>query len=338
MLTLKKYRFLLFGVFFLSCSSVYKTSVFDEKTAPQPPDYSNQNSWAVLPNHFPAALTNIVGEYQERAADVFYVYPTLFSNKKDERWNADIYKEEIREEVISKAVAFQASAWTKAANLYVPFYRQAHYRIFVDPYAQKGIGAGELAYSDVKKAFQYYLDHYNQGKPIIIASHSQGSLHAKRLLQDFFDEKPLQSKLIAAYLVGVKITPDMFATIKPLNSPKAIGGFVSWNTYKKNHLPDRYEYWYKGAVVSNPITWNDSEWGEEAQHLGVLYSDNKVYPQSITLQRIDGMLWATVPRVPKRFFLSFVKNYHFADINLFWGNIQQNAMDRTQQWFSLQNN
>jgi len=63
-----------------------------------------------------------------------------------------------------------------------------------------------------------------------------------------------------------------------------------------------------------------------------LYSDKKIYPNSLTVERIDGMLWASVPKVPKRIFLSFIKNYHFADINLFWKDIQQNAVDRTAAW------
>jgi hypothetical protein len=44
----------------------------------------------------------------------------------------------------------------------------------------------------VKTAFLYYLQHYNNGRPIIIASHSQGATHGKRLLKEFFDGKELQ--------------------------------------------------------------------------------------------------------------------------------------------------
>ena len=43
------------------------------------------------------------------------------------------------------------------------------------------------------------------------------------------------------------------------------------------------------------------------------------------MEIIDGMRWSSLPKVPKRFLLSFVKNYHFADINLFWADIQKNA-------------
>ena len=67
-----------------------------------------------------------------------------------------------------------------------------------------------------------------------------------------------------------------------------------------------------------------------SQHLGVLNTDGKIYPKALSVECIDGMIWSTVPKIPKRFFLSFVKNYHFADINLFWKDIEKNAVDRAK--------
>ena len=214
----------------------------------------------------------------------------------------------------------------------MPFYRQAHYRIFVEPYAAQGKQAGVIAYQDVKKAFIHFLENFNESRPIIIASHSQGSIHGKRLLKEFFDGKPLQKKLIAAYLIGARIYKNEFEHIPLLEKPNEIGGFVSWNTYKKNHLPKKYDDWYRGGVVSNPITWDKSVFGPREKHLGVLGYEKKIYPQSLNIQIIDGMLWSSLPRIKKRFFLSFIKNYHFADVNLFWKDIEQNALLRTQQW------
>lgn len=320
-------------ILFVSCKPMYKTSDFSIKTSPPPADYSLKENWAVLPNNFPKELKEIVGEAEPKAADVFFVYPTLFTDKKNSAWNADYRNAAVRKEVLEKSVAFQASAWCDAANLYMPFYRQAHYRIFVDPYAKQGQEAGQLAYQDVKRAFQYYLKYFNQGKPIIIAAHSQGSLHAKRIIQEFFDGKPLQKKLIAAYLIGVKIEESMFTDLKALELPDATGGFVSWNTYKRKKLPKQYKQRYQGGVVTNPISWNTEKTTQESKHLGLLYYDKKVYPQSLTVELIDGMLWSTVPKVPKRILLSFVKNYHFADISLFWADIQKNAIQRTEAWF-----
>jgi hypothetical protein len=304
-------------------------------SSPTEPDYNNEENWAVLPSLWNQSLEEIVGKPEEKRADVFYVYPTLLTDKNDPSWNADIKDISIRREILEKAVAFQASAWVKAANLYVPFYRQAHYRIFFEPYSKQGKGAGVIAYQDVKKAFEYYLENYNNLNPIIIAAHSQGSIHAVRLLKDFFDGKPLQKRLIAAYLVGTRVNTDEFSSIPLLKRPEAVGGFVSWNTYKMNHLPKSYEKWYKGGVVSNPITWDESNTGPIERHLGVLTSNREIYPNSLSVQKIDGMLWSTLPKIKKRLLLSFVKNYHFADINLFWKDIQQNAVVRTDNWFKL---
>ena len=63
-----------------------------------------------------------------------------------------------------------------------------------------------------------------------------------------------------------------------------------------------------------------------------IFKKRKVYSKSIEIERIDGMLWASVPKIPNRFLLSFVKNYHFADVNLFWADIQKNAQLRVSSW------
>jgi len=66
----------------------------------------------------------------------------------------------------------------------------------------------------------------------------------------------------------------------------------------------------------------------------VLYTDLELYPKSLSLQKIDGMLWVTVPKIPKRFWMSLISNYHFADVNLFWKDISVNAVERTEAWIS----
>ena len=112
---------------------------------------------------------------------------------------------------------------------------------------------------NIENAFVYYLNNYNNGKPIIIASHSQGSLLARRILKKFFDGKPLQNRLIAAYIPGIKILKEDFTEIKLMTNPEQFGGFVSWNTYKRNKLPKNYDLWYKGGVTSNPISWDSQK-------------------------------------------------------------------------------
>lgn len=270
-------------------------------------------------------------------ADVFYVYPTLISGKNDIRWNVPTTDEEQNNLVLNKAVHFQASAWATAGKVYVPLYRQAHLRSY--SYLENGgKEALLLAYSDVKAAIQVYLEKYNNGRPIIIASHSQGTTHTRLLLKDFFDDKPLKDKLIAAYLVGIGIPKDEFKTIKVMTKPDETGGFVSWNTYKKNTLPKKYEKWYRGKVASNPITWDISKSTLRDAHKGFLYSNNKIYHKALKLEVIDGLIWTTLPRFPYRFFAMFKKNYHVGDVNLFWKDIQENAELRVEAWLKNQEN
>jgi hypothetical protein len=319
----------------LSCKTMYKTLPFSETPIPEAPDYCNPDYWAVLPGQYPEELKSITGKSSENDVDVFFLYPTLLTDRKDTSWNADLKRDDIRKNVLSKSVKFQASSWAKAGNIYVPFYRQSHYKTYVEPYNLEGPASWKIAYQDISNAFAYYLEHYNKGNGIILASHSQGSIMAKELIKDFFDGKELQNQLVAAYLPGVRVKENELGSILPMYQPKAIGGFVSWNTYKKKNYPKTYEQWYKGGVTTNPITWDKTVKTSRSEHLGTLNSDGKIYDMAIGIEIIDGLIWSTVPRIPKRFFLSFVKNYHFADVNLFWKDIEVNAQLRAKTWLEL---
>ena len=312
-------------------SSKYNSIPFLDKNIPVPPDYSLDSSWAVLPNKYPNSLVEIIGNSKPDSAAVFFVYPTLLLDPEDVSWNSDIYKKEIRDDVINKSVKYQASAWASAGELYVPFYRQAHIRVFTKPYDE--IRAWELAYSDLKESFEYFLKYHRKNRPIIIASHSQGAIHAKRLLQEYFDGKDLQNDLVAAYLIGAQIKVDDFKYLKPLETKYETGGYVSWNTYKKNKYPKKYDEWFKGGVVTNPVNWNSNKSSDISEHLGLLYIDNKIYSKSVKVFTTDGLLWTSIPKVPNRIFLNFIKSYHYADINLFWADIEKNSKDRLNAWF-----
>ncbi|MDA9818517.1 DUF3089 domain-containing protein [Flavobacteriaceae bacterium] len=325
--------------FVTGCKISYNTYDFDKSPEIEKPNYSDKDSWAVLPGNIPDEISIFNINENKKEADVFYIYPTLIDSKNQREWNSDIWNEDIRNDVINRPVKYQASAWLDAGNLYVPYYRQAHIRVFNDKFRVDGDKALNLAYNDIKEAFTYYLENFNNDKPFIIASHSQGTVHAKRLIAEFIDGKELQKKLIAAYLVGIKVFEDEFKNIKPMNSANETGGFVTWNTFKFNKYPrkDNYENWFKGGVTSNPITWDDSKETKKDLHKGLLYRDLKIFSQNIDIKLIDGIVWSTVPNVPGKILLKTVRSYHFADINLFWVDIKENAKLRVDQWFKKNN-
>ncbi|MDG1403757.1 DUF3089 domain-containing protein [Polaribacter sp.] len=329
----KKIFFLAFFIVLVGCKSTHKIQGFSKKDIPSKPNYNNEKNWAVLPNSSFGELKEFTSkEIDTLQADVFYVYPTLNTENDDLRWNVPVEDIEQQNKVLNKAVLFQASAFATSGKLYVPYYRQAHLRSY-KMLENGGDKALLLAYSDVKKAFEVYLKNYNKGRPIIIASHSQGSTHAKFLLRDFFDNKPLQEKLIAAYIVGTVLKSDLFSTLKPMTKPNEIGGFVGWNTFKKGNYPKKRDV-YKGSVTTNPITWDDAKTTELYEHKGFLYSNKKIYKNVLKIEITDGLVWSTNPKFPMRFFMSFMKNYHVGDINLFWQDIRENAELRTKTWLA----
>lgn len=318
-------------VFFTSCGVKYRSTRFDNTSTSI--SYNDKANWAVFAGKTLEGKT--IGAFLDSLqADVFFVYPTLLIDKNDTRWNAPIQDSIINANVLKWVVPYQASAWASAGRLFVPYYRQNHYRAFFEPYLnQGGEAAKELAYSDVKAAFEYYLTYKNNGRPIILAGHSQGSIHLKRLLQEIFDGTELQQQLVAAYLVGTRVKEDEFNTLKPLRSPESVGGYVSWNSYKKGKLP-KYFDWFNAAVTTNPVTWDNSTKSQFSQHKGLMYYNQELIPFCLTVEVTDGLLWVSLPKVPKRFWVSFIKDYHRFDIPFFWKDIKENASLRVTEFLN----
>jgi hypothetical protein len=289
-------------------------------------DYSLANNWAVLPGKYPENLKDYSVQNPQDSIDVFYVYPTLIVSEKDKRWNVPIEDTIQKNKVLNVAVRFQATAWGSSGNLYVPFYRQAHLRSY-NNLENGGTTALLLAYSDVKAAFEYYLKHYNHGHGIILAGHSQGSTHISYLLRDFFDGEPLQNQLVAAYIPGVGLDKNQFKTIPLMQHPDQIGGFVTWNTFKKKFDKSKYK-WFKGKVVINPVTWDTTSFVKRELHKGFLYSNGKMYKNSFDTHTANGVIWISTPHFPYRYLTLTMPNYHPGDVNLFWEDIRENALLR----------
>lgn len=297
-----------------------------------PVDYSSVDNWAVLPGKYPDNLKEYSVQNPQDSIDVFYVYPTLIVSDKDKRWNVSINDSVQIKKVLNIAVRFQASAWGSSGSLYVPYYRQAHIRSY-NNLENSGRTALLMAYSDVKAAFEYYLKHYNNGRGIILASHSQGSTHISCLLRDFFDGKPLQSQLVAAYIPGIGLDKNQFKTIPLMVRPDQTGGFVTWNTFKKKFDTKNYK-WYKGKVVINPVTWDTTAFAQRGLHKGFLYSNGKMYANSFDTHTDNGVIWISTPRFPYRYLTVAMRNYHAGDVNLFWEDIRENSLLRVKSFRS----
>lgn len=325
-----KHRHWLFFAFLLAQGCSVKP--FDAVPATVPPDYSADGAWAALPwvpdNADRTPSPEFKDLQQEAQVDVFFLHPTLYLEKSSKPWNASIGDAKLNQKVDESTILFQASCFNGAGRVFAPRYRQAHYRSFFTKDKASAEKALELAYQDLKTAFEYYLEHHNQNRPIIIAAHSQGTRHGLRLLKEMFDGKPLQRKLVAAYLVGWPIPQDAFKQIRPCASPNDTGCFCSWRSFKHGFEHKKYPQG-DSIVVTNPLTWKlDGEYAPKERNSGtVLREFGQLYPRIADAQAHNGLLWVHKPKFPGSFFFRR-KNYHIADYNLFYVSIRENAIQR----------
>ncbi|HSM95095.1 MAG TPA: DUF3089 domain-containing protein, partial [Rhizomicrobium sp.] len=183
--------------------SLAAEDAFDPAATPPAPDYAQAGAWAALPGmNNPTDVAppgETIADPRTAPVDVFFIYPTSFFSPG--QWNAAIDDAATNKRTDDGSLRNQASAFNGCCAIYAPRYRQMALRGFVHhtPAADQAM---DVAYSDVKRAFEYYLEHYNHGRPFIIAGHSQGARHARTLLADMIDGTKLQNQLVAAYVVG----------------------------------------------------------------------------------------------------------------------------------------
>jgi hypothetical protein len=324
---------------------------FSETTAPPAPDYAKSSAWMAFPGRnglersVPADFTAV--DETSAPADVFFIHPTTYL--KNDVWNAGYYVNGAYDEPVLMG---QLSAFNGCCRLYAPKYRQASL------YALgKSFPAVELAYSDVARAFRYYIAHENQGRPFIIASHSQGSQLAVHLLQTEILATPLQKQLVAAYVIGAFV-PSNFGEVglPPCASARQTGCVISWNTTQVGKtaafmLIHDKSYWWKGAerqsgqlpaVCVNPLTWTENGAAPASANLGSLPFPTAPFPKAATTLPAliphltgavckDKLLDVDVPSKPPGFHDALSRlygSYHRSDYGLFYAAIRANAVHR----------
>jgi hypothetical protein len=332
---------LVFVVFIVSSCSQKILSYTGEaafKSETGVPNYANTIYWAAHPDKkdpsdtVPLPLRNTE---KEKTADVFFLHPTtLVGPRENGNNNARIDDPFINHKTDYSPIIYQASAFNETARVFAPRYRQAHIGMYSEKDSASKYAAFNLAYEDVRNAFLYYLKNENNGRPIIIASHSQGTTHATRLLKEFFDGKELYNQLVCAYLIGMGVKKDSYENIPICTDSTKTGCFVSWRTYRKDYDGEWANRLDTNVVVVNPVTWKTTnEIADKSLQQGaVLYNLNKVYTKTQNTQAEGSALWVSHPRFPGSF-LYRSKNYHAGDINLFYVDVRKDASRRVGYFF-----
>jgi hypothetical protein len=303
------------------------------------PDFSQIIHWAAHPDILDESDRMPEGgniDNRKYDADVFFLHPTTYtgSDKSHKEWNGPLNEPKLDKKTDEGTIRFQASAFNHAGRVFAPRYRQAHLHAYFTQDKEKAKKAFDLAYEDVKAAFEYYLRHHHNNRPIIIASHSQGTTHAIRLIKEYFDQKPLNSKLVAAYLLGMPVAKNEFKNIRPCQDSTDTGCSISWRTFKKDYVLKEAGT-RDNILVTNPISWTlDQNYIPKSQNKGtLLYNFNKIYPELVDAQVSDNILWASKPKFRGSIFLR-TKNYHPADVNFYYFSIRDNAALRVRTFLN----
>ncbi len=337
-------RILMVVLSFISCSPkiISYTGEKAFKSESGAPDYSKLEYWAAHPNKWDPSDTIPLllnkGE-KPKEVDVFYLHPTTYTGDMPEgKPNAEIDDATLNYKTDYSPVLYQASVFNERARVFAPRYRQAHIKMYGEQDSTKLYAAFNLAYEDIKKAFQYYLEHENNGRPIIIASHSQGTTHSTRLVKEFFDGKPLMNQLVCAYMIGMRVKKDEYNSIPVCSDPSQSGCFVSWRTFRYDYEGDWVSKSDSSIAVVNPMSWRtNGDVADQSIHKGaVLYNLNKIYNHTQNAWVQGNALWITHPKFPGSF-LYRNKNYHAGDINLFYVDIREDVSRRIESFHQKHN-
>jgi hypothetical protein len=325
-------RFLCSAVLCSSLSFLAKGQLpaFDAATHASPPDYSNAAHWSALP--FREDVADVLPRNELwvsdslKDVDVFYVHPTTY--EKGDLWNASLDNERQNRLVDKWPVRLQASVFNADCRVYAPRYRQAIVQVFYQQDAD-GAKALDLAYGDVREAFKYFLEHYSKGRPFIIAGHSQGTYHTRKLLAEFIDTTALSKRMVAAYIIGLTVNKYMYNHLHMCESADETGCYISWMTYKEGSMPE-WDYHLTTECV-NPLSWKrDTVEVSRQSNIGTVVLNPRRVKKAATSARIHReqgkmeLLWVRT-RAP---WFQLMKNLHVADYGLFYMDIRANVKQR----------
>ncbi len=283
---------------------------------------------------------------------VFFIHPTSYVNRTS--WNAPLTGggDPEAERIARIYLRGMASPFNAASEIWAPRYRQATMGAFLTD-APEGKQAIDAAYADVREAFRYFLSSVDPNIPIVLAGHSQGSLHLKRLLAEEVQATPVATRLVAAYVIGwpVSVEHDLpVIGVPACAAPDQTGCIISWSSfaepadpalvleaYGKTRALDGDAPGESPILCTNPLTGGVGGSAPASANLGTLVpeatmQDGKLVP-ALVPARCDprGLLLIGPPPEMGAYVLPG-NNYHVYDLPLFWANTKADVIRRADAW------
>lgn len=309
----------------------------------QASDYSAAANWLAVPDS------------TRHGADLIYFYPTCYAPESEaDPTVCSIDNAGMRAGAQEKLLD-QASAFETSADIYAPYYRQ------VDATSLAGLTQEEMIEAesgepkaDVFAALDYYFEHYNDGRPFMLAGHSQGSMMIYLILDEYMAEHPDRyERMVAAYMIGNAATKDWLEAnphVKMAQQADDTGVVVSWNTEGPGNKGKYNMVAPVGSVCINPLNWKtDATPAGVEENKGTLIQNDVggytvaegVADATIDLERgtvicttVDPATYA-IPAVMEPLFGP--ESYHGWDYKFYYQNIRENAELRVEAFLSQHN-
>lgn len=285
--------------------------------------YANADRWAYFS----------VGE--DRDADIFIVAPTV--DKYDE-FNMTL--DENNKFRFIRALNMQKGLYEDSFRLYAPYYAQASFKAYALS-RDELLHYSDIGYNDVSEAFRYYLEHENQGRPIVLFGYSQGAYNVFKLLKEYFDDEGLRRQLVAAYAIGWGCTfeeAEKYPQIVPAAGENDFGCVVSYDA-EAPAVEDSVTI-PKGErhIAINPLNWQtDSTPANRFSNKGAVFVSNDyqvteipnlcgayldITRGALKVTDVDPTEYSARPAtLPEG-------SFHAYDLNFFWNNLKENIQSR----------
>lgn len=283
-----------------------------------------------------------------KGAAVFFLHPTSFLTPRPTTWNADLGDATTNE----RAVLFirgQASPFNGVGEIWAPRYRQASFGAFLttQPEAQQALDA---AYADVAVAWNQFLSEIGPDRAIIVAAHSQGSVHLLRLLREQIAGESVARRIAAAYVVGwpVSVATDLPALGLPAcTTPDQARCVLSWQSFAEPAETGQITAVYDATtgfngqsragtkmLCTNPLTGIPDTAANASANIGATIPSIDLKTASLEAGTIParcndrGFLLIGGPPKGISAYVLPGNNYHVFDFSLFWSNIRADAARR----------
>lgn len=299
-------------------------AAFCSLASAQEPDYADAGSWAYWR----------VGE--NKPADLFIVCPTVDLGTGGNK-NMSLTDNEAKKNFYG-ALNMERGIYEQHCRMYAPYYRQATLADYTLP-RQDAAAYFDLAYSDVRAAFLYYMHHENNGRPFVLSGFSQGAEMCLRLLKEFGNTDFVKNNMVACYAIGWRFTPQeekQYPYIRPAQSADDLGTVIMFNSEAPEVTSSLMVPHGEKSFCINPLNWRtDGTMADKALNSGACFTDysgsiKREVPQ-LTGCCIDterGVLKVT--DIDKKQYppvLSIFTDgiYHLYDYQFFYRNLQQNV-------------